>query len=64
MAITPINTIIDRVNTWARSNLHEHYMSSSRMIYFRQAFKAGIITENELEDARLYYGRLWDYTGD
>lgn len=64
MTITPINIIIDRVHTWADSNLHEHYLDSSRMVYFRQAFAAGIITKDELEDARLYYGRLWDYTGD
>jgi hypothetical protein len=63
-SITPINTVINRVNTWARTNLPEHYMNSSRMVYFRQAFTAGIITKDELEDARLYYGRLWDYTGD
>ena len=64
LSITPINTIITRVNTWARSNVPNDYNNSSRMVYFRQAFAAGIITKDELEDARLYYGRLWDYTGD
>jgi len=63
-AITPINTIISRVNLWARNTVPNEYNHSSRMVYFRQALTAGIITKDEFEDARLYYGNLWDYVGD
>jgi len=64
LSITPIKTIITRVSTWARTNVPDDYNNSSRMVYFNKAFVAGIITKDELEDARIYYGRLWDYTGD
>jgi len=64
ISITPIRTIVTRVETWARTNVPNEYMYNSRMTYFNSAFCAGIITKDELEDAKIYYGNLWDYVGD
>lgn len=63
-SITPISTVVTRVETWARANVPQEYFHSSRMTYYRLAFENNIITKDELEDARLYYGRSWDYVGD
>jgi hypothetical protein len=64
ISITPIRTIVTRVETWARTNVPNEYMYNSRMTYFNSAFRAGIITKDELEDAKIYYANLWDYVGD
>lgn len=37
---------------------------ASRATIFRVALNDGIITEDEYDRARSYYGRLWTYTGD
>lgn len=36
----------------------------SRSSIFRNALAAGKITEDVVEQAREYYGRLWNYVGD
>ena len=61
---TPIDAIITRVSKWALENLPYEYMNSSRMTYFKSAFRSGIITKDELENAKNYYGQLWNYVGD
>lgn len=37
---------------------------SSKSTLYRRAFDDGVITKDEIEAARIYYGRLWRYTGD
>ena len=37
---------------------------ASRATIFRMALNDEIITEEEYDRARSYYGRLWNYTGD
>lgn len=37
---------------------------SSRCSVYQNGLKDGIITKNEFEAARNYYGRLWNYVGD
>jgi hypothetical protein len=64
MTITPIREIIMRVENWARVHVPEEFAYNSRMTYYNSAFSNKIITKNELEDARIFYGRLWDYVGD
>jgi len=39
-----------------------HY--SSRCSMYQNGLLDGIITKNEFEAARNYYGRLWNYVGD
>lgn len=36
----------------------------SRAEAFRKARKDGLITDEEYEEAREFYGNLWYYTGD
>lgn len=59
-----ISAVIKRVNTWASVHARDMYMYSSRMTYFGNAFDVGIITKNEYDAARIYFGNLWDYVGD
>jgi hypothetical protein len=56
--------IIDKVNSWAKENDRDNYNYSSRMVFFRNAFHAGIITKEQYEASETYYGRLWNYVGD
>ena len=36
----------------------------SRGSIFREGYNEGLITEQEFETAKKYYGRLWNYCGD
>jgi hypothetical protein len=42
----------------------EHLDHSSPATAFNLALRHDLITRPELEAARLYYGRAWDYCGD
>lgn len=56
--------LINKVNEWARENSFNNYFCGSRMSYCKDAFYAGIISEDELDALRSHYGNLWDYVGD
>lgn len=57
-------SIIDRVSDWARKHVPTEWTYNSRMTYWRSALHAGIVTREEYDAARTYYGSLWDYVGD
>jgi 2-hydroxy-3-keto-5-methylthiopentenyl-1-phosphate phosphatase len=59
-----IEEVIKKVNEWARENDTNSYNYSSRMTFFRNAFHAGIITEDQYQASEKYYGGLWNYVGD
>jgi hypothetical protein len=55
---------INKVNEWARVNVPTEWSYNSRMTYWRSARNAGLITSEQFEQARIYYGSLWQYVGD
>lgn len=56
--------LLTRVHTWASENDLESYNYSSRYTYWTHALNAKVITEEEYQTAKKYYGNIWDYTGD
>jgi len=54
----------DTVNSWAKTNVPNEYNYNSRMTYWGSAFTAGIITRDDYDLARVYFGPIWDYVGD
>lgn len=52
--------IIQRADERHRAELS----NGSRRVVFRYALDRGWITEQDFEQARRHYGRLWEYTGD
>lgn len=59
-----IQHLQDTVNSWAKTNVPNEYNYNSRMTYWGSARTAGIITNDEYELAKWYFGPLWDYVGD
>jgi hypothetical protein len=56
--------IYNRAYEWARVKVPSQVNYNSRATYCGSAFGAGIITEEELDILREYFGDLWCYTGD
>lgn len=40
------------------------YGYGSRCSLYQAALKDSVITEEQMQQARVYYGRLWNYVGD
>jgi len=58
------STTVDTVYQWAKVNVPEQTMYNSRMTYWGSALTAGIISRDDYDYARQYYGNLWSYVGD
>lgn len=50
---------------WEFEEKYNHYpVQMARYEAFRHAVKDGLITEEDYDNARQYFGKLWNYTGD
>lgn len=44
--------------------LYPEERNGCRCYLFKNGLRDGLITPEEYGEARTYYGKLWDYTGD
>lgn len=57
--------LIDRAaRLWARENMETDYNYGSMSRWYPGAVRAGVITDDELELARTFYGDRFYWTGD
>lgn len=55
---------IDDLTNKLKTKYPDEANYSSKSTLYRRAFDDGVITKDEIEAARIYYGRLWRYAGD
>jgi len=55
---------IDKVAAWALIHASEDYHYGTRQSYFNKALSCALISQKQYDEAREWYGRLWDYRGD
>lgn len=56
--------IIDKVAAWAVIHASEDYNYGTRQAYFSKALSCAFISQAQYNQAREWYGRIWDYRGD
>lgn len=56
--------IMADVVDWAWKNAGDDIRYGSPSRWWRKAREANFITEEQLNEARVYYGMMWYYTGD
>lgn len=60
----PIPELAAVVRTWARDRHPDAYNYRSPATYWRLAADAGVISGDDYDRARTYYGDRFDWTGD
>ena len=56
--------MVSRVKQWAREHASEDYFYGTPQSYFAVAVSCAFISQADYDDARDYFGNLWNYRGD